>query len=106
MPCRSRSTGRGEADVSVTGYPKRAMGPRGLVRCVIAGRSASGVLSGSPGCLMVPIPHYFAERMMMQKPGKAFDSIAEALKPQGNSKHPYVPQPELQLIYDTAPVGL
>ena len=48
----------------------------------------------------------FAERMMMQKPGKAFDSIAEALKPQGNSKHPYVPQPELQLIYDTAPVGL
>jgi len=52
------------------------------------------------------LPYYFAERMMMQKPGKAFDSIAEALKPQGNSKHPYVPQPELQLIYDTAPVGL
>jgi hypothetical protein len=55
---------------------------------------------------MVLVPYYFAERMMMQKPGKAFDSIAKALKPQGNSKHPYVPRPELQLIYDTAPVGL
>jgi PAS domain S-box-containing protein len=55
---------------------------------------------------MVLVPYYFAERMMMQKPGKAFDSIAQASKPQGNSKHPYVPQPELQLIYDTAPVGL
>src|SRR5262249_33979929 len=104
--CRPRST-EVKQTFRLPATPNRQSGPDGLVGCVIAGRSVKlGVLSGSPGCLMGLIPHYFAERIVMQKPGKAFDSIAEALKPHGNSKHSYVPQPELQLIYDTAPVGL
>ena len=43
---------------------------------------------------------------MAEKPVKASQIVAKASKPQRPSQHPYVPQPELQLIYDTAPIGL
>jgi PAS domain S-box-containing protein len=42
----------------------------------------------------------------VQKSVKASQSAAKASKLQPQGKHPYMPQPELQLIYDTAPVGL
>jgi PAS domain S-box-containing protein len=43
---------------------------------------------------------------IVQKAVKISQSGAKTSKPQPQGKHPFVPQPELQLIYDTAPVGL
>jgi PAS domain S-box-containing protein len=43
---------------------------------------------------------------MMQKQGKTKDRGARSSKSLRRNKHSYEPLPELQLIYDTAPVGL
>ena len=68
-------------------------------------RSATRHLVRIAGHALFSIPPHFTEQPMVQKPFKASQIVAKASKPQRPSQ-PYVPQPELQLIYDTAPIGL
>jgi hypothetical protein len=81
--------------------------PRGLAGCAIASVGQARHLVGiTEHALWFFISCYSPRKTMKQKSGKASHTITKASKAQWQHKHPYVPQPELQLIYDTAPVGL